>query len=49
MMTVCMLTDEALVDACQWLIAAGFPQYVQLLLGKPASIYIHLYSPRQIT
>jgi len=31
---VCVFVDETLDEACQWLIAAGFPQYIQLLLGK---------------
>ena len=31
---VCVCAVREAVDACWWLIAAGFPQYVQLFEGK---------------
>jgi len=33
-MSWCVYLEETLAEACQWLIAAGFPQYVQLMFGK---------------
>ena len=30
-----MCTEIEARDACYWLLAAGFPQYVQLYEGKP--------------
>ena len=32
-------------DACHWLLAAGFPQYVQLYEGASPCIYHYYFAP----